>query len=113
VQLGPVAREGSPSIERGHGWAPRDGERDNREGERVTPPTAWPAMAWRRRSISDDARERGERCRVCTGEKRARQELDHGFYRVREREGVATVPNRPLMAMAAGPVMKAFKRDAA
>jgi hypothetical protein len=34
-------------------------ERDNREGERVTPPTAWPAMARRRRSIGDDARERG------------------------------------------------------
>jgi hypothetical protein len=58
-------------------------ERDNREGERVTPPTAWPAMARWRRSIGDDARERGERCRVCTGAERARQELDHGFYRVR------------------------------
>jgi hypothetical protein len=88
-------------------------EIDNREGERVTPPTAWPAMAWRRRSIGDDARERGERSRVCTGVERARQELDHGFYRVREGEGVATVPNRPLMAMAVGPVMKAFKGDAA
>jgi hypothetical protein len=69
-------------------------------------------MARRRRSIGDDTRERGERCRVCTGAERARQELDHGFYRVREGEGVATVPNRPLMAMAADPVMKAFKGDA-
>jgi hypothetical protein len=70
-------------------------------------------MARRRRSIGDDARERGERYRVCMGAERARQELDHGFYRVREGEGVATVSNRPLMALAAGPVMKAFKGDAA
>jgi hypothetical protein len=63
---------GTPSVARssgegGQSWykerprvsASRWRERDNREGERVTPPTAWPAMARRRRSIGDDARERG------------------------------------------------------
>jgi hypothetical protein len=42
-------------------------ERENREGEKVTPQMAWPTMLWRRRSIGDDVRKRGEWCRVCTG----------------------------------------------
>jgi hypothetical protein len=45
----------------------RERERENREGEKVTPLMAWSAIVRRRRSIDDDVRKRGEWCRVCTG----------------------------------------------
>jgi hypothetical protein len=38
--------------------------------------------------------------------------LKHISYSTREGEGAATVPNRPLMAMAAGPALMAFKEAA-
>jgi hypothetical protein len=45
----------------------RERERENREGEKVTPLMAWSVIVRRRRSIDDDVRKRGEWCRVCTG----------------------------------------------
>jgi hypothetical protein len=63
---------------------------------------AWPAMVRRWRSIGDGASKRGECCRVCTGVERARQGLDHGFYRLGNGGGAATGAERPLMALAAG-----------
>jgi hypothetical protein len=63
---------------------------------------AWPAMVRRRRLISDGARKRRKRCRVCTGAERARQGLDHGFYRLGKGGGAAAGAEGPLMALEAG-----------
>jgi hypothetical protein len=55
---------------------------------------------------------RGEDAGRARAKERGVRRLKHISYSTKEGEGAATVPNRPLMAMAAGPALMAFKEAA-